>query len=213
MYFKRLKFLHTLLGLVIITGYLTSYTLLTHLYPGIYLDRAVVDVLLDSSNVVLLLTATANLLLGAYMVAVRGSRRSLQIAGSILVILSGLSAVLIAFGHLPSMLSGDLSVALIPVGALLAGLTAHLFCNLRVLNPKTRLVIDTSDRETGTVKWFNISKGFGFITRDQGEDVFVHYRAIRGEGHRTLAEGQRVEFVVTEKEKGLRAEDVVSAPP
>lgn len=213
MYFKRLKFLHTLLGLVIITGYLTSYTLLTHLYPDTYFDRAVVDVLLDSSNVLLLLTATANLLLGAYMVAVRGSRRSLQMAGSMLVILSGLSAVWIVFEHLPSMSSGDLSVALLPVGALLAGLAAHLFCNLRVLNPKTRLVIDTSDRETGTVKWFNISKGFGFITRDQGEDVFVHYRAIRGEGHRTLAEGQRVEFVVTEKEKGLRAEDVVSAPP
>lgn len=213
MYFKRLKFSHTLLGLVVITGYLTSYTLLTYLYPDTYFDRAVVDVLLDSSNVLLLLTATANLLLGAYMVAVRGSRRSLQIAGSILVILSGLSAVSVAFEHLPSVPSGDLSVALFPVGALLAGLVAHLFCNLRVLNPKTRLVIDTSDRETGTVKWFNISKGFGFITRDQGEDVFVHYRAIRGEGHRTLAEGQRVEFVVTEKEKGLRAEDVVSAPP
>ncbi|MTI13541.1 cold-shock protein [Sansalvadorimonas verongulae] len=65
-----------------------------------------------------------------------------------------------------------------------------------------------SGRETGTVKWFNVSKGFGFITRDSGDDIFVHYRAIRGEGHRILSEGQRVDFVVAEKEKGLQAEDV-----
>ncbi|MCD6061272.1 MAG: cold-shock protein [Moraxellaceae bacterium] len=63
-------------------------------------------------------------------------------------------------------------------------------------------------RETGKVKWFNASKGFGFITREQGDDVFVHYRSIRGEGHRTLREGQRVEFVVMKGEKGLQAEDV-----
>lgn len=63
-------------------------------------------------------------------------------------------------------------------------------------------------REIGKVKWFNASKGFGFITREQGDDVFVHYRSIRGEGHRTLREGQRVEFVVMKGEKGLQAEDV-----
>lgn len=63
-------------------------------------------------------------------------------------------------------------------------------------------------RETGKVKWFNATKGFGFITRSQGDDVFVHYRSIRGEGHRTLREGQPVEFVVTKGEKGLQAEDV-----
>lgn len=63
-------------------------------------------------------------------------------------------------------------------------------------------------REQGRVKWFNATKGFGFITREQGDDVFVHYRSIRGEGHRTLREGQRVEFVVMKGEKGLQAEDV-----
>lgn len=63
-------------------------------------------------------------------------------------------------------------------------------------------------REAGTVKWFNTSKGFGFISRDQGDDVFVHFRAIRGEGHRALEEGQRVEFIVARREKGLQAEDV-----
>ncbi len=63
-------------------------------------------------------------------------------------------------------------------------------------------------RERGQVKWFNATKGFGFITRSAGDDVFVHYRSIRGEGHRTLREGQQVEFVVVHGEKGLQAEDV-----
>ncbi|WP_417775754.1 cold shock domain-containing protein membrane protein [Stutzerimonas xanthomarina] len=65
-------------------------------------------------------------------------------------------------------------------------------------------------REKGTVKWFNTSKGFGFISRDSGDDVFVHFRAIRGEGHRVLIEGQRVEFTVMMRDKGLQAEDVVA---
>lgn len=65
-----------------------------------------------------------------------------------------------------------------------------------------------SAREKGTVKWFNDSKGFGFIQRDQGEDVFVHFRAINGEGHRSLKEGQRVEFTVARGQKGFQAEDV-----
>lgn len=65
-----------------------------------------------------------------------------------------------------------------------------------------------SVREIGTVKWFNNSKGYGFIARDAGGDVFVHYRAIRGEGYRTLEEGMRVEFTVTQGQKGLQAEDV-----
>ncbi|WP_454253930.1 cold-shock protein [Pseudomonas sp. Marseille-Q7302] len=67
------------------------------------------------------------------------------------------------------------------------------------------------DREHGTVKWFNTSKGFGFISRDTGDDIFVHFRAIRGEGHRVLMEGQRVEFSVIQRDKGLQAEDVVIA--
>ena len=65
-----------------------------------------------------------------------------------------------------------------------------------------------SARETGTVKWFNNSKGYGFIQRENGSDVFVHYRAIRGDGYRSLEEGQRVEFTVTQGQKGLQAEDV-----
>ena len=65
-----------------------------------------------------------------------------------------------------------------------------------------------SVREQGTVKWFNDSKGFGFIQRATGGDVFVHFRAILGEGYRSLKEGQAVEFVVTEGDKGLQAEEV-----
>ena len=61
------------------------------------------------------------------------------------------------------------------------------------------------DRETGTVKWFNDAKGYGFISRDAGEDVFVHLSAVEGEGFRSLREGQRVEFAVEEGPKGLQA--------
>ena len=70
--------------------------------------------------------------------------------------------------------------------------------------------VPAAGRESGTVKWFNTSKGFGFISRDSGDDVFVHFRAIRGEGHRVLVEGQRVEFTIMMRDKGLQAEDVVA---
>jgi len=65
-----------------------------------------------------------------------------------------------------------------------------------------------SEREQGTVKWFNGAKGFGFIGRDNGEDVFVHYSAIESDGFRSLDEGQRVEFTVTQGAKGPQAENV-----
>jgi CspA family cold shock protein len=67
-----------------------------------------------------------------------------------------------------------------------------------------------SEKEQGTVKWFNGSKGYGFIERDSGEDVFVHFSAIAGDGYRSLDEGERVEFSVTSGEKGPQAEDVVA---
>jgi len=66
-----------------------------------------------------------------------------------------------------------------------------------------------SERMTGTVKWFNRSKGYGFISRENGEDVFVHYTSIRGEGFRNLDEGQQVEFAVQAGPKGPQAVDVV----
>ena len=66
-----------------------------------------------------------------------------------------------------------------------------------------------SDRIVGTVKWFNSSKGYGFIAREDGEDVFVHYTAISAEGYRTLYEDQRVEFSIEDGPKGPQAVDVV----
>jgi len=66
-----------------------------------------------------------------------------------------------------------------------------------------------SDRVRGTVKWFNNSKGYGFITREDGEeDVFVHYSAIEADGYRSLNEGQRVEFTIEQSPKGLQASNV-----
>lgn len=65
-----------------------------------------------------------------------------------------------------------------------------------------------SERVQGTVKWFNGSKGYGFIEREDGDDVFVHYSAIQGDGFRNLEEGQRVEFTVEQGGKGLQAADV-----
>ena len=65
-------------------------------------------------------------------------------------------------------------------------------------------------KEQGTVKWFNASKGFGFIQRQSGEDVFVHFSAILGDGYKSLNEGQAEEFEVTRGPKGLQAANVVS---
>ena len=67
-----------------------------------------------------------------------------------------------------------------------------------------------SSTKTGTVKWFNESKGFGFIEQASGPDVFAHFKAIRSEGFKTLTEGQRVEFSVTQGPKGPQAENIVA---
>ncbi|MGV6852602.1 MAG: cold-shock protein [bacterium] len=64
-------------------------------------------------------------------------------------------------------------------------------------------------KTTGTVKWFNETKGFGFIEQESGPDVFAHFSAISGSGFKTLAEGQKVEFTVTDGKKGPQAEDIV----
>jgi CspA family cold shock protein len=66
-------------------------------------------------------------------------------------------------------------------------------------------------KETGVVKWFNAAKGYGFIQRENGEDVFVHFSAIQMNGYRSLDEGMRVSFLVKQGPKGLQAEDVTSA--
>ncbi len=66
-----------------------------------------------------------------------------------------------------------------------------------------------TERIQGTVKWFNAGKGFGFIERDGGEDVFVHFNAITGDGYKSLNEGDSVEFLVVQGQKGLQAQDVI----
>jgi CspA family cold shock protein len=67
-----------------------------------------------------------------------------------------------------------------------------------------------SEKISGTVKWFNENKGFGFIEREGGPDVFAHFSAIQSAGYKTLAEGQRVEFLVTDGQKGPQAEEIVA---
>ena len=66
-----------------------------------------------------------------------------------------------------------------------------------------------ADRITGTVKWFNAQKGYGFIEREGGKDVFVHFSAIQGEGYRNLTQGEKVEFAIEDSEKGPQAVSVV----
>lgn len=96
------------------------------------------------------------------------------------------------------------------IAFLLSGLVILILATLAqyIAQPLLTEVEENDDREEGIVKWFNVSKGFGFITRENGEDVFVHFRSIRGRGHRSLQEGQRVKFGVVESTKGLQAEDV-----
>jgi CspA family cold shock protein len=75
-------------------------------------------------------------------------------------------------------------------------------------NLKANRAVTHAERENGTVKWFDSNKGYGFITRAMGEDIFVHFRSIKGNGYRSLYEGQAVEFSVTEGSKGPQAEDI-----
>ena len=136
-----------------------------------------------------------------------GARRGLQVLGTLLYLSGALTAAAPFF---------NITIAALPIAAVLmlcTGTVLHMSAVVDTLftTKKNHVLMDDSDRETGSVKWFNVTKGFGFITRDEGDDVFVHYRAIRGEGHRTLSEGQRVEFIVVEKDKGLQAEDVTEA--
>ena len=96
------------------------------------------------------------------------------------------------------------SLAYLMIAALIV---ATMIATIRV-SPAGEGEVSRDGRESGTVKWFNGTKGYGFITRDSGDDVFVHYRSIRGKGHRSLVEGQAVFFHVSDGDKGLQADDV-----
>jgi CspA family cold shock protein len=138
-------------------------------------------------------------------------RHQLQNLVSALLILGTLLQALILLAPLPTI--AGLPASLFSLLAVLAAVLLHLATNLRLKARDSTATHPMTDRETGTVKWFNTSKGFGFISRDSGDDIFVHFRAIRGEGHRVLVEGQRVEFSVMQRDKGLQAEDVIAASP
>jgi CspA family cold shock protein len=94
-----------------------------------------------------------------------------------------------------------------PAPALAPAATSTARAKTPAASKKTR---SRGKREQGVVKWFNFTKGFGFITRDNGEDIFVHFKSISGEGEgkRGLREGQRVEFSISEGEKGFQADNV-----
>tara|TARA_R100001244_G_scaffold44203_6_gene40235 strand:+ start:25058 stop:25660 length:603 start_codon:yes stop_codon:yes gene_type:complete len=140
-----------------------------------------------------------------------GLRHQLQNLVSALLVLATLLQALILLAPLPVIASQP--ATLFSLLTLFAAVLLHLATNLRMQPRSNMATHDMTDRETGTVKWFNTSKGFGFISRDSGDDIFVHFRAIRGEGHRVLVEGQRVEFSVMQRDKGLQAEDVIAALP
>ncbi|WP_269814542.1 cold-shock protein [Amphritea pacifica] len=121
------------------------------------------------------------------------------------VVVSALATAVILF--LQGALPGEGGLPFFDIGVVFA--VVLVSCVIAGLGSASEEETDENDdRELGTVKWFNVSKGFGFITRENGDDVFVHFRNIRGRGHRSLTEGQSVRFTVKESDKGLQAEDV-----
>ncbi|PJE77989.1 Major cold shock protein CspA [invertebrate metagenome] len=150
----------------------------------------------------LLAITLTHLCLGSYLMPFSSVKRRLQVAGSALILLSTLAC----YASLMRPFLTFFAYPLISLSTLLLITGTGLHFLINCYHKKT---VSASERENGVVKWFNTTKGFGFITRDDGSDVFVHYRSIRGEGHRALYEGQQVEFLVTKKSKGYQAEDVV----
>ena len=142
----------------------------------------------------------------------KGPRHQLQNLVSALLVLSVVLQTLTLFGLLLPI--GEQPAVLLGLAPAVIAVLLHLTVSFYKSSPSSASPsYDMTNRDTGTVKWFNTSKGFGFISRDSGDDIFVHFRAIRGEGHRVLVEGQRVEFSVMNRDKGLQAEDVIAALP
>ena len=208
-----LKIAHLLVGL---TALLLSF------FSGISATQGLLN---TPDALYLALIALLNLTLAPLQASTSSAlRQQLQSLASALLILAAVLQALVLLAPLANI-GGHPAIWL----SLLITTTAvvlHLACQLPASKTATPLTHSNSstvyeaapsgpqeDRETGTVKWFNTSKGFGFISRDSGEDIFVHFRAIRGEGHRVLVEGQRVEFSVMQRDKGLQAEDVIAAAP
>ncbi len=204
---KHLKLLHSLAGLLSLAVLAVEGSILS-----IFTGEAVA---ISAHSMLLLTAALVNLVLGSYLTLCDCNKIYLQALGSIALLVAPAISIVIVFGQQLEIGIdlNQLSAVLLIVGSLLHSASRPGSANNNDSDSDHSYSETYSDsgRETGTVKWFNVSKGFGFITRDSGDDVFVHYRAIRGEGHRTLSEGQRVEFVVVDKDKGLQAEDVIAA--
>ncbi len=127
---------------------------------------------------------------------------AILVAAATWALLHFVPAVPVALGLLIATLVTALVTSISPTPAVTATTTKAA--------PETRPAAPapSGPREEGEVKWFNVSKGFGFITKDDGEEIFVHFRSIRGEGRRGLRDGQRVSFVEAHTDKGPQAEDV-----
>ena len=199
---KHLRFIHALTGLIALVLVLAEIL-------GIISLSNQVSSFESAGTLTILMAALSNLCISSYPKSRSPGGRGLQVIASVVMIAAFVPALLPFLQ--PEQLIGSYEPGFIAVSMLI--FSALLFFIFNAGNSSAPSVdYDHSHRETGTVKWFNVTKGFGFITRDSGEDVFVHYRAIRGEGHRILTEGQRVEFEVVDKDKGQQAEDVVAAP-
>jgi CspA family cold shock protein len=198
-----LKIVHLLAG---VAALLLSFVPTLRDQSLVYLQQA--------DAIYLALFGLANLLIAPLLpLHHHGARSQLQGLVSVLLVLAVVLQALVLLAPLP--LVGTQPAVLLGLLTLAVAIALHLAINLR-LNRTPRgegysADVLSGDRETGTVKWFNTSKGFGFISRESGEDIFVHFRAIRGEGHRVLVEGQRVEFSVMQRDKGLQAEDVIAS--
>ncbi|AQW67729.1 cold shock domain-containing protein [Pseudomonas putida] len=136
----------------------------------------------------------------------RGARQQLQYLACALLVVAVVLQTLTVLAR-PEL--GNLAALVCAALAVVLHLGAGFAQGTRKVRSSQQPLTEAGNRDMGTVKWFNTSKGFGFISRDSGDDIFVHFRAIRGEGHRVLVEGQRVEFSVMHRDKGLQAEDVV----
>ncbi len=123
------------------------------------------------------------------------------------LVISAIAAIAVFFALKFTTQLGD-NAAIAGFVVIFIGIAAAVF-----LSPGNRATSSPGagaggESETGTVKWFNVKKGYGFITRDAGDDVFVHYRNIQGSGRRAISDGQRVKFIVVDGDKGLQADEV-----
>lgn len=193
-----LKIVHLLMG---------AAALVLSILPGLQNSQWVY--IQDTNAVSLALLGMANLFIAGRATFQHGPRQLLQTLVSLLLILATALQALVLLGPLPSLAGQPALLVSLLLALAAALLRVALSVQIKLPSRRGSQRPLPGNREAGTVKWFNTSKGFGFISRDSGDDIFVHFRAIRGEGHRVLMEGQRVEFVVMQRDKGLQAEDVI----